>query len=55
MGKHKSPNKDRFLRNGCYYDSEDSKMVVAINPYNFIKTNNLKSNNYEAQRHIKGL
>ena len=55
MANHKHPNKDRILKNGCYYDYEGSKMVVAINPYNIIKTNSIKSDNYEALRHIKGL
>ena len=55
MANHKNPNKSRILKNGCYYDYEGSKMVVAINPYGVVKTNNLKSDNYEALREIKGL
>jgi hypothetical protein len=55
MANHKSPNKDRILKNGCYYEKEGSNMVVAIAPYGNIKTNTLKTNNYEAERHIKGL
>ena len=55
MANHKHPNKDRILKNGCYYDYEGSKMVVAINTYGMVKTNNLKSDNYEALRYTKDI
>ena len=45
----------RILKNGCYYEHENSKMIVAINPYGYIKSNSIKSENYQEERHIKGL
>jgi hypothetical protein len=60
MSNHKNPNKDRILKNGCYYGVDDNGdiiegKVLAIAPYGNLKIVGTKTTNYEAQRHIKGL
>ena len=54
MAKNKTLQ-SRILKNGCYYEYEGSKMVVAIKPYIHDRGQYKKSNNYEAERILKKL